>query len=364
MFFVFISIFFVHEKSFASVDKGQWTLVNDSMQISRYRATANLLPNGNVLIMGENLPRRLNRAEIFDPKQQKIIKIIPIKHHFMSSQVSATSLKNGDIYISYTYKDNETQEYVPTSVIFDSKTYTFKEINNTFEGKVVSTANDTHILLKNGHLLIVPKECEYRYIIVYNPDKDEYYKVIGEQPDDYIPESSFFQLENGDIIFRGIHKFYIYKLNENKFEIYKDLPRGKNVQMDNENYMIFDCIKDSYTKATIYNIRTEETKSVKNHIKAWFMGSVLVPKMVALDNGNLLVAGAYYSKLRIFGGYTTYIYNRNNNKFYKIANPPFDIFESTAHITLPNGDILFVGGRHKTGKRIQIYSYKHKENDR
>lgn len=51
-------------------------VAEDEMDKPRSPATANLLPDGNVLIMGgENWS--IDTAEIFDPNQMRIIKSIP-----------------------------------------------------------------------------------------------------------------------------------------------------------------------------------------------------------------------------------------------------------------------------------------------
>ena len=53
---------------------GKWSIVKDEMSIPRGYVTANLMPDGNVLIMGSQ-NKQVNTVDIYDTKKQKIIKI-------------------------------------------------------------------------------------------------------------------------------------------------------------------------------------------------------------------------------------------------------------------------------------------------
>ncbi len=346
------------------LDKGQWIVAEDEMDKPRSPATANLLPDGNVLIMGgENWS--VDTAEIFDPNQMKIIKSIPLDDKRFCCY-AATTLKNGDVFISGgLLYDSNRKKFPPstnTTKIFNSKTYTFKDalpMDHPMTGQ-------KHILLQNGHVLIFPPyPTKIDIHQIYNPEKNEYYKGNGDIPNG---SSKFhFNFDNGDaIVFK--FKQYLYKIKENKFEEYEKIPTEQlKIQLNSESYL---CIRpeENYSTGYVYNIKTKEKTPVKNSInKTW---RTQFPNIILLENGNVLILGVYAKTRKLkdkkYDKYSAYIYDRKRNIFYEIPAPTYPVFNAGI-VKLQNGDILVAGGYYKEkskrrashSNKIQIYRYKH-----
>ncbi len=353
----------VSGKSFAfslfkdkGVDKGKWVVPDTQMSKIRYYASANLLPDDNVLIMGgfDNLD--IDTADIYNPQEQKIIKSINLDDKRFSS-FKTTNLLNGDIliiggelYNSHSIIGKRTN----TAKLFDSKNYTFNDIKPA----KYDFSDHLQILLKNGHVLLLPfinmiKEEAHE---IYNPYKNIYYKASGKIPHE-VKNDFYFEYENGNIIVfsRGIA--YLYDIIENSFKEIGKIPKGNiNIQLNSESYLCIDA-KETYSEGFIYNIVTKKQIPVQNKImETWNIFSAFYPQLVLLDNGNVLVFGIGKSK------FNTYLYEKNINKFYKIPNPPIIMQPDIGIVKLKNGDILFAGGT-SYSKKIQIYTYKHKEKD-
>lgn len=372
-------------------EKEKWIVVKDEMDKPREPVTANLLPDGNVLIMG-GINKSTDTAEIFDPNQMKIIKSIPLddKRYF---EYNAVNLQNGNIYIigGYVFQNKKypnLPELTNTTKIFDSKTYTFK---NTKSIKNISTQLRT-FLLKNGNVLIITNpmgvtsdEYEKRKNIkfeIYDPLKDTYYETKNNIHKMAIGTKNII-LDNGDIILSVYGNFKknrdktfgsgsLYKFNENRFTEFEELPTEQLfIQLDNENYF---TIKPEQTTSSgyVYNIKTKQKIPVKNKIdRTFYSATSSHPKLVLLRNGNVLIIGislrkkpitttpSHYNRKNPYNyNYSTYIYDRKKNIFYKISSPPIKMDNNTASVMLKNGDILFAGGRSDSkGKKIQIYKY-------
>lgn len=367
----------------------EWSVVNDVMTKPRSSATANLLPDGNVLIMGgSNMSS--DTADIFDPVKQKIIKTIGLNDS-RAFGYTTTQLSNGDIFVVggtlVKYKDNKLySEITNTTKIFDSKNYLFFETKPT---KYISGEN-LSFLLRNGHVLILNnalnvneeeyKKRENMKFQIYNPVKNEYYDTQNGIHRMFI-RSQYMILQNGDILFKcnGIFRYAknkkagasscLYDFKENKFEISDDFPTEQLfVQLDSENYLAISP-KLEYAEGYIYNIKTKEKILAKNKInRTWRPG--IHPQMVVLEDGNVLILGIPLKnssdkyetsgKNRKTSKYSAYIYSRSENKFYEVQPPPLPVYRAGI-VRLKNGDILLAGGtvNYKTiSNKIQIFRYK------
>ena len=352
----------VSGKSFAfslfediGVDKGKWEVIETELTEDRARAKAHLLPDGNVLIFGgSGLWLMENTVDIYNPVQKKVIKTIPIytDNDFASSDgYNTISLKNGDVYLVYRvtkkYNHNKDPRGDYIAKIFDSKTYTFRDV------KAAEKMSNFHelVLIKDGNILLLQHTPNTSYI--YDIKKDEYRTINS------IKESAnvmIFRLNSGDFIaFRGKNKGYLFK--DYKFEEYnKELPTEySTIQLDDENYLTLKAEYDCMT-GYIVNIKENKKTPVLNKINKTTAYTASVPVLVKLDNKNVLILGVNLTKRSPEAKkyYSSYIYNFEKNKFYQIHNPKYFIDTFAGIAKLKNGDILFV-----CGERIQIYKYKH-----
>ncbi len=358
-------LLFISGKSFAfslfedkGVDKGKWEVIETELTEERERAKAHLLPDGNVLIFGGSGMRFMqNTVDIFNPKQNKIIKTIPIytDNDFLCSDCYNTiSLKNGDVYLVYRvikkYNHNKDPRGDYIAKIFDSKTYTFRDV------KAAEKMSNFHelVLIKDGNILLLQHTPNTSYI--YDIKKDEY-RTINTFEDFW--KGMIFYLENGDfIVFRGEDKRYLFK-DYKFYEYKKELPTEfSTIQLDDENYLTLKAEHDC-TTGYIVNIKEGKKIPVLNKINRTWVANPHYPKLVLLDNKNVLILGIY-AEAQVEGArrkYTTHIYNLEKNRFYQISNPPLFINIATEAVKLQNGDILFVGGQLE--KKMEIYKYKH-----
>ena len=382
-----VIIAYVCIKVFSDIpDKGKWIVAPVEMSKKRSFATANLLPDGNVLIMGGE-DNSADTADIFDPNQMKIVKTIKLsdKRYF---GYSAATLKNGDVFVAggYIVPEKRVPFITNTTMLFDYKKYLFKETEPMKE----HPSDIKTFLLENGHVLILHnphnhlleeiKKREHIKFQVYDPIKNEYYETkntihrigVGKQ---------HMILDNGDILFNCFGKFKhnedekslamcLYNYKENKFEPYEDIPYEiLFIQLDGENYL---TIKPELTYSTgyTYNIKTKKTIPVKNSINRTWRGSTFSrPVSVLLKNGNVLILGILAknkSKKYINQDkYSAYIYDRKRNLFYEAQAPYYPVY-GAGIVTLQNGDIMLAGGGYKTrpkqigsisSNKIQIFKY-------
>ena len=367
---------------------GEWIVVGDVMSKSRQFATANLLPDGNVLLMGGICYNDIDNAEIFDPKKMKIVKTIPLDDRRFTL-FSTVSLKNGDVFITGGYVNKENfmlPKKTNSSMIFDAKKYTFKKAKSM----KYSIKSPKLLLLKNNNVLILRDiesvdipESEEKHFQIYNPSTDTYTETKNITHKRFI-SSKIMTLDNGDILLDCCGTFpdskdksfsgtSIYKYKENKFEVAEDFPTERLfIQLDSENYL---SIKPELHSSSgyIYNIKTKEKTPVKNKIdRTFYSASYSLPKLILLKNGDVLIVGISLKKLppknkpnkhkRRNYDYSTYIYNKKKNLFYKVPSPYIKIDNHAASVMLENGDILIAGGRpDEKGKKIQIYKTTYKE---
>ena len=383
-----VIIAYVCIKVFSDIpDKGKWIVAPVEMSKKRSFATANLLPDGNVLIMGGE-DNSADTADIFDPNQMKIVKTIKLsdKRYF---GYSAITLKNGDVFVAggYIFPEKRVPFITNTTMLFDYKKYLFKETEPMKE----HPSDIKTFLLENGHVLILHnphnhlleeiKKREHIKFQVYDPIKNEYYEtkntihrlMVGKQ---------YMILDNGDILFKcfyrlpektdkGLGSTCLYNWKENKFEVADEIPHERLfIQLDSENYLTMTPGLE-HTEGYTYNIKTKKKTRVKNKInRTFYSASSSIPKMILLANGNVLIAGISLKKLpppfmpnnheKSNYDYSTYIYNKKENFFYEIPSPKIEFDNWATSVMLENGDIVVLGGRSDDeGKKIQIYKYRH-----
>lgn len=363
-------------------NKGKWIVVQDEMSKKRNFATANLLPDGNVLIMGGE-DKSADTADIFDPKQMKIVKTIQCDDKRFWGY-SATSLINGDVYIAggYLYSTKGLPKSTNTTKIFDANTYTFKTTKNMkfFPGEPKA------FLLKNNNILILNNIInpgtigrENMRFEIYDPDKNEYYQTKNMIHKTTVGDA-YMLLNNGNILFSCYGNFpnsknktfggnCLYNFVENKFEPYSLIPKEfLFIQLDDENYL---TIKPEETSSSgyIYNIKTKEKTLVKNKIdRTWRPG--IWPQTVLLNDGNVLILGISLKnstdkyetskKNQYTAKYSTYIYDKEKNIFYEVKSPPIPVYNAGI-AKLQNGDILLAGGKvnyYTISNKIQIFRYR------
>jgi len=370
IFLLFISIFFCactnqeENKILQSekIDTGEWIVVDDKMSKTRYPATANLLPDGNVLIMGGE-DDSADTADIFDPKQMKIVKTIQLDDKRYSGY-SAITLQNGNVYVFGGYLfDTMPPNITNSAKIFDAKKYEFYNVRG-MNYKTLSAAKG--ILLENGNVLILhgvsnyKKDGNFNYQ-VYNPQKDEYY-YTKNIPYATWAKSYYMPLNNNEIlVFSG--SSYVYDFIKNEFEKTNiQMPEGYFlVPLDKNSYLNLEP-NNEYTYGYVYNIKENKQIPVRNHINRTVRAGNQ-PIFVTLKNGNVLIMGINVVKMRqetnAVKKYSSFLYDREKNMFFQIPNPPYPM-SSPGIVMLQNGDILFAGGRSdKNGNKIQIYRYKH-----
>lgn len=334
---------------------GKWVRLKGKLSTERRHVKAHLLPDGNVIIFGgTGLRFKENTVDIYSPKEDKVIKTVQICNdpYFRSSSYYNTiSLKNGDVFLAYyivTRKDNEKKnKTIFVSKIFDSKTYTFRDVKAQ-----IGTRQAQFVLLKDGNILMLSSSTRPNYI--YNPNTDEYTEV--ENHEDATVADLIFKYENGDILFFKLRNWFIFK--DGKIEKrYVDMEHP-GIQVDNENFLEivpkYDC-----TTGALYNVKEQKKIPVINKMDRTWGANPYYPKIIKLENKNVLIIGAYAKKRKTgeTKKYTTYLYNYKENKFYKTENPPYYVSRDTATVTLKNGDILFIGGQ--LGRGMQIYKYEH-----
>lgn len=357
-------------------DKGRWIVVEDEMSKPRSSATANLLPDGNVLIMG-GIDKDLDTADIFNPNEMKIIRTIFLddKRFF---NYSATTINNGSVFVAGGWSPSKINE---TTKIFDSKTYSFKNtksMKQKISPPIAYLLPNNNILILNNIIKQGGEDREKTRFEIYNPDKDEYYETKN-MTHRMVIGTKHMILENGNILFHCYSTFpnrrektkgsaCLYDWQANKFEVAEDFPKGELfIQLDSESYLTITPALE-HTEGYIYNIKTKEKIQVKNKInRTWRPG--ISPQLVLLENGNVLILGLILKnrsdeyelegRNKKTSKYSAYIYNRKDNKFYEVTPPPYDVYDA-AIIKLRNGDILMAGGKLKFGKysnKIQIYKY-------
>lgn len=363
-------------------NKGKWIVVEDEMSKKRNFATSNLLPDGNVLIMGGE-DKSTDTADIFDPKKMKIVKTVQCNDRRFFGY-SATSLINGDVYISggYLYPTKGMPILTNTTKIFDANTYTFKTTKNMkfFPGKPKS------FLLKNNNVLILNNIInpgalgrENMRFEIYNPEKNEYYQTKNMIHKTTVGDAYMF-LDNGNILFscygnypnnknKTFNSNCLYNFDKNTFEPYSTIPKDLLfIQLDYKNYL---TIKPEATSSSgyVYNIETKEKIPVKNRIKrTWRPG--IYPQMILLENGDVLILGIPLKnnsdKYETSGNniktsrYSAYIYSRKDNAFFEIQAPPIPVYNAGI-VKLKNGDILLAGGKvnnRTISNKIQVFRYK------
>ena len=338
------------------VDKGKWIVVKDELTEHRNIARAHLLPDGNVVIFGGcGIGFNEKTVDIFNPEQKRIIKVIPMHNEtWATSRYNTVSFKNGDIYVNYiVIKDNRN-----VAKIFDCKTYTFKDIKPIKEDSL----SQALFTLDDGNILLISKIPSGRPIYIYDRNKNDYFKPNGKVPkNESFYSTHSYSLKNGDIFLSFREKNYLF--SKNKFEeCYQHIPHGHiTIPIDKEIFLTLEP-KYDHTNGYIYNIKENKKIPVKNKINKTWPGNPLYPETILLDNKNVLILGIYADKQEVGANskYSSYIYNFEKNKFFKIQNPPYIIGKHTGIVKLKNGDILFAGGQTAgEGKKIQIYSYKH-----
>ena len=347
-------------------DKGEWIVVEDEMSKPRSPATANLLPDGNVLIMGGE-DRSADTADIYSPEQNKIIKTIQLDDKRLFGY-SATNLDDGQVLIAGGFVYEEDVRYLPkqtnTAKLFDSKTYEFKNIKPMPE----TTSGHLAVSLKNKNVLILTRGGLPHKDIVYNSESQDWSYTENEREGNVYYT---FSKENGDIIVKGaINEQHLYIINENQYKIIPYQEFGSiNIQLNNSEYLSISLEK-TYSEGFIYNFITNEKIPVKNKIpRTWRPG--IFPQAVLLENGNVLILGIslknssdeYYLKgyAKRTAKYSAYIYDRKENKFYEVPAPPYPVYKAGI-VKLKNGDILVAGGLIKYNQfsnKIQIFKYKH-----
>lgn len=360
-------------------DKGKWVVVEDEMSKPRSFATANLLPDGNVLIMGGGVDNNLDTADIFDPNKMKIIKTIQLddKRFF---NYSATTLNNGNVFVAGGWSPSKINE---TTKIFDNKTYLFrdtKSMKQKISPPISYLLPNNNILILNNNIKQGGVDREKIKFEIYNPEKNEYYETKN-MPHRMVIDKKHIILDNGNILFHCYLAFpnkkektkgstCLYDWTSNKFEIADDFPtEDLFIQLDSKTYLAISP-KIQCAEGYTYNVKTKEKIPIKNKInRTWRPG--IRPQMILLENGNVLILGIILKnnsdkyelsgKNRKTSKYSAYIYDRKNNKFYEIEPPPYDVYDAGL-IKLKNGDILIAGGKLKYGKvsnKIQIYRYNH-----
>lgn len=372
---IIISALYFSEKCFAMADKGKWIIVKDKMDKPRFPVSANLLPDGNVLIMGGE-DESADTAEIFDPKQMKIIKSIPLTDKRFYG-FNAISLKNGDVLVINGSHKFSNIEYPK---LFDSKTYKFIDLPEKIFSREVYP-----ILLKNGNVLIVPinyanfenskKEHPYQ---IYDVKTKKIYTKETDVPVAIGAQKFYFTLENGDIVFMHIKKKYIYRIDQDKFEEFGNYNGEElkvKVQLNSREYLEFTP-HEKMTTGHIFDILSEKERTINNTIPQTCRFPAPI-KTIVLDNGNVFIIGINEKSIKNEYGnpkqkyknqlkrkYTVYIYSKNENRFYEVTSLPYPVVNAGV-VKLKNGDILIVGGAYRNVKKnlteypniIQIYKY-------
>ena len=371
---IFFSLFLNNQQGLASenshINKGKWVVLKTEMSQPRNFATANLLPDGNVLIMGSSIQNSntTDTVDIFDPINNVIIKSLDFDYKHYRDFATAT-LKNGNILITGGFSDNFKK---PNSFkVFNSQTYKFETIDNINYVHWYGRRGHSQIVLDNADVLITSSiNCP----IIYNIDKNNFYEPKNNI-DTGVRQSFYFKYENGDILFFYLGSPILYQIKKNEIiKIKEEIPSGFiAIQLDSENYLNINP-KNNYSEGFIYNIKTKNIIPVNNHIdRTWRVNNSYPPQVVLLDNGNVLILGIYAKtienenssliqmrKNQNYDKYSTYLYDRASNMFYEIDSPKFPIFQGVGIVKLTNGDILFVGGTRdmKSNNKIQKYIYK------
>lgn len=357
-----------YRKEIYNLNKGKWILLDDEMSNSRATSFLHMLPDNNVLILGDGI-ELANYADVFDPNENKITSRILLNDHKCGGY-NSTSLANGDVLIfggrACLFDINKKLYFqnLLTTDFFDGKTYKFSKVAQLKEHKLWNNS----LLLNNGHILLLPSiEKKVDTHLIYNPEKNEYYKANSNiKP----YGNKFFKLENGDVIIFNPANFnhikntnnFIYKLKENKFETYDYLPVERTIiQLDNENYLTIGFTPKE-TIGAVYNIKTKKLIFVKNQINKTRKPTIIDPTLTLLKNGNVLILGInskdYNQDYKKIDEDSAYIYDRQKNIFYEISSIPYPLHSSSS-IMLNDGSILFAGGliKGKSSNKLYIYKY-------
>ena len=344
---------------------GKWSIVKDEMSIPRGYVTANLMPDGNVLIMGSQ-NKQVNTVDIYDTKKQKIIKTIAINDNRVYS-FSATTLKNGNILVAggrVCPFDSMAGKLTNTSKIFDHNKYEFYDVGNlnyfTGSHKAIPLKNGK-VLILHGYEINTNENCctigtTYRFDI-FNPKTNTY--ELTENTIKIGGDVDYFEFVNGDLlIFANDNERYIYNIKENKFESTNNIyPKtGLYTQLDDFNYLILESGVNQ-NKGYVYNIETKQKTPISNDInKSWRFN--LFSKTLLLNSGDVFIYGIYESQNKEDYWYSAYIYSKQDNNLYKIPLPKTPVSNASI-LELDNGNIMLAGGFHNDKKQsiIQIYKY-------
>ena len=344
--------------------KGEWIILDTVMSKPRGTATANILSDGNVLIMGGfNKDSNVDTADIYSPSKNKIVKTIQLTDRRFDGY-STTQMKNGNIFIcgGFIWEGNSYIGPSNTSKIFDINSYEFKNFVNMPYSPVLHKT----VLLDNGHILVIHGTgtitnsnckildgCKYQ---IYNADTDSFYLSNNEmsafganfpfKPSDknlYILQQNEFQ--------------YLYDNEKNIFKkIYEWFPVGGSLtQIDNENYLALcpNTICPQQTdEAYVYNIKTKTKTTIRNGLDmTWTSDS---PITIKLSDGNVFI----YSRNK------AYIYRKKEQIIEKIKDPPIPVNNGVAIVQIDSGEVLLIGGMINKGRnklentdKIQVYKY-------
>jgi N-acetylneuraminic acid mutarotase len=296
----------------ASADK--WFPVAPPSQ-SRAGASATLLPNGKVLLLGGYDSSLLDTAELFDPASNTWTTAAPMLTG--RTNQTATLLSNGDLLVVGGDSEPEVDNDYRSAEMYDSVNNTWTSISTPAELQVAERA----VLLQSGQVLLLGRfgtsmNNASQGAAIYNPVTSTWRMVAP--PNQSFGNGTPILLANGNVLFIGG-----YISEEVSHPFVEDLYTVLN------SVEIYDPLTDTWsTGAPMQQARAQETATL-------------------LSDGNVLVTGGA-------GAISTGSAGHGSVASVEIYDPQSDTWSSLAPMHLPrvehtatllsDGDVLVAGG--------------------
>lgn len=320
-------------------DKGQWT--------TKYLFNNKIIENVNLLnnedeVLFITKPQN-GQSEVFNQKlyiydlnSNRFLYNIVLEKKDILNDAFLSLDSDEKLIITKKYIDGKS---VINISIYNLRSKELKDIKNIAR----KNSNEEIVLLKNGHVLILPTSCRScENYEVYNPYKNEIYHTKNAMSG-YIDVKNIKIFSNGNLLIPSAGRFYVYDAEKKTFN------RGASINI-NEKCALY---KDEY----IFNFKSGYKYSLSENkkIKIKRKTKLNVQKAIALDNGNFIIIGSetmpkifwkYNPKAPYFQSketYKIYLYITKYDYYVQLKsnNPIWKPDNYYNALKLRNGNVLF-----------------------
>lgn len=281
----------------------------NEMSEGRYEPVAATLPDGNVLVAGgyPGESKSTNGAELFNP-QTGTFETLAAKMTVRRGEEAYAALQNGDVLIAG--GDNEGKA-LKSAELFNPTTNTFEalpaELNAERHGPAAALLHNGKVLIVGGANETTPGH-ELKTAELYNPETKTFEKLSAEvSVGRYEPVAV--TLPNGKVLIAG----------------------GYNETTLPSRYL---------TSAELFNPETGTFET----LPAEMSEARDEEAYVALQNGEVLIAGGYNEAAPSHYLKSAEVFNPTTNTFEKLSAEMNEERDGPAAALLHNGQVLIVGG--------------------